>query len=201
MTFFDLPKTGTDPFALFDEWLEAAKSSEPNDPDAMCLATAGTDGRPSARMVLLRGHGPEGFTFNTNATSHKGTDMAANAVAALCFHWKSLNRQIRIEGRVGMLDESETDKYFAMRPRGSQIGAWVSHQSQPVASRAAMFEEVKEIEALYGDGPVPRPPYWRGYRVVPDRMEFWQQGEYRLHDRFTFTKNENGIWEAQRLYP
>ncbi|HEY8963029.1 MAG TPA: pyridoxamine 5'-phosphate oxidase [Alphaproteobacteria bacterium] len=201
MTFFDLPKTGTDPFQLFNEWLEDAKSSEINDPDAMCLATCGSDGQPSARMVLFRGAGPEGFTFNTNMESHKGRDIAENPKAALCIHWKSLGRQIRIEGRVEMLDEVETDKYFSMRPRGSKIGAWVSHQSQEVESRDKMFEQVKEVEATYGDGDIPRPPYWRGYRVVPERMEFWQQGEYRLHDRFEFIKNETGDWTARRLYP
>lgn len=201
MTFFDIPTMGTDPFKLFHEWLETAKSSEPNDPDAMCLATIGANGRPSARMVLLRDYGPQGFTFNTNATSHKGRDMADNPHAALCFHWKSLNRQIRIEGVVEMLDESDTDKYFAMRPRGSQIGAWASHQSHPVGSRDEMFARVKEIEEKYRDMPVPRPTYWRGYRVVPDLIEFWQQGEYRLHDRFEFTKDNAGNWIARRLYP
>lgn len=201
MTFFDLPKMGTDPFKLFNEWLEAAKSSEINDPEAVCLATVGADGRPSARMVLLRGWGPEGFTFNTNSTSRKGHEMAEHAFAALCMHWKSQRRQIRIEGRVEMLNEAETDSYFALRPRGSQIGAWVSRQSQPVASRDQMIEEVKVVEATYGSGPVPRPPYWRGYRIVPDRIEFWSDGEFRLHDRFEFTLDEKGLWVAQRLYP
>lgn len=199
MIFFNID--ALDPFILFNEWLQAARSSEINDPDAACLATVGADGKPSARMVLLRGYGPEGFWFNTNSHSHKGRDIAATGVGAMCIHWKSLRRQIRIEGAFTKISDAESDAYFATRPRGSQIGAWASEQSAPLESMEALREKVRAIEAKYEGQDIPRPPHWHGYRLVPDAIEFWADGEFRLHERLLFTKGEDGHWNAMRLNP
>lgn len=195
-----------DPYDLFGTWMALAEQREPNDPTAMTLATVGADGRPSARTVLLKGldspgSNPRGFVFYTNTHSRKGQDLTSNADVALLFHWKSLRRQIRIEGRSQPVDPAEADAYFATRPLGSQMGAWASDQSRPMAGgRGELERRVKEYEDRFGSGPVPRPPHWSGYRVVPDRMEFWIDQRYRLHDRALFTVAD-GRWSAQRLFP
>jgi pyridoxamine 5'-phosphate oxidase len=187
---------------LFTEWLEAAKAKEINDPEGMNLATVGADSMPSSRMVLLKGYDERGFVFYTNSMSRKGAQLAATRVAALCFHWKSLRRQVRIEGHVETVSDTESDAYFASRPKGSRIGAWASQQSQPLESRAVLEARVKDLEQKYTDTDnIPRPPHWFGYRVKPTRIEFWQDGEYRLHDRFVFTQDASGNWAAVRQYP
>lgn len=190
-----------DPFLLFNEWMDEAKSSEINDPEAACLATVSPKGLPHARMVLLRGWGVDGFWFNTNAQSVKGQDLAQNPFAALCIHWKSLKRQIRVEGEVKLLGAAESDAYFAKRPRYSQLGAWASRQSEPLESLGALHERVKAIEAQYEGQDVPRPDNWHGYVVIPHSIEFWQQQDFRLHDRFVYKPQPNGVWHAVRLYP
>jgi pyridoxamine 5'-phosphate oxidase len=188
------------PFTLFDAWFAEAKTTEPNDPNAMALATAGQSGQPSVRMVLLKGHGPEGFVFYTNQGSDKGQQLAANMQAALLFHWKSLRRQIRIEGRVEPVGDAHSDAYFATRGRDSQLGAWASDQSRHLDTRATFEARFAEIEARFSGQPVPRPPHWSGFRVVPDRIEFWQDREHRLHERRLFLP-EKGGWEEGLLYP
>jgi pyridoxamine 5'-phosphate oxidase len=190
----------TDPFALFDEWLAEARLSEPNDPEAMAVATVGEGGRPSVRMVLLKGHGPDGFVFYTNQQSRKGNELAGNPSAALLFHWKSLRRQIRIEGAVTPVEAAEADAYFATRSRDSQLGAWASEQSRPLASRAEFEARYEEVRARYEGGNVPRPPHWSGYRVTPDRIEFWNDRAHRLHERRLFTRDGSG-WSEGLLYP
>lgn len=201
MTLFDLPRTGTDPFNLFNEWFDRAKSSEPADADAACLATV-DDGKPSARMVLVRKVDPRGFVFFTNENSRKGQQLLKGGFAALCYHWKSQERSIRIEGAVESVSAQESDAYYASRPRGSKIGAWASLQSEALDSRETLIEKSKEIEKKFeGREDIPRPPHWHGFRIKPERIEFWQNGQFRLHDRFVFTKNEKGEWIAQRLYP
>lgn len=201
MTHFELPATGVNPYQLFGQWLEEAKKSELNDPEAMSLATVGADGMPSVRMVLLKGLDERGFVFFTNSMSRKGQQLAATRKAALCFHWKSLRRQVRIEGAVETVSDAESDAYFNSRPKGSRIGAWASLQSQPLDSRATLEARVKKLEDQYKDGDsVPRPPHWFGYRVKPSRIEFWQDGASRLHDRFVFTQI-SGVWTAERQYP
>ncbi|GAB5375886.1 MAG: pyridoxamine 5'-phosphate oxidase [Acuticoccus sp.] len=189
----------TDPFQLFDTWYEAAGRSEPNDPNAMALATADGDGLPDIRMVLLKGHDARGFVFYTNSHSAKGGELAVNPKAALLFHWKSLRRQVRVRGPVTLVSDAEADAYFASRPRGSQVGAWASDQSRPLADRATLETRVAEREAAFGDT-VPRPPHWLGYRIAPLEMEFWQDGAFRLHDRFRFRQKDGG-WDVARLYP
>ncbi|ACI98020.1 pyridoxamine 5'-phosphate oxidase [Rhodospirillum centenum SW] len=189
-----------DPFLFFRDWLAEAERTEPNDPTAMSLATVDADGRPSLRIVLLKGLDERGFVFYTNTESRKGFQLAARPVAALCFHWKSLRRQVRIEGAVERVTEAEADAYFASRPRGSRIGAWASQQSRPLESRAVLQHRVAETEARYDGQEVPRPPHWSGYRVLPDDIEFWQDGEFRLHDRFRYRRSATG-WTCQRLYP
>ena len=202
MTVLNIPATGVNPYALFTEWLEAAKAKEINDPEGMNLATVGADSMPSSRMVLLKGYDERGFVFYTNSMSRKGAQLAATRVAALCFHWKSLRRQVRIEGHVETVSDTESDAYFASRPKGSRIGAWASQQSQPLESRAVLEARVKDLEQKYTDTDnIPRPPHWFGYRVKPTRIEFWQDGEYRLHDRFVFTQDASGNWAAVRQYP
>jgi pyridoxamine 5'-phosphate oxidase len=189
-----------DPFALFDAWYEEARSAEINDPDAMSLATATGEGRPSVRMVLLKGHGPEGFTFYTNADSRKGEELASNGQAALLFHWKALRRQVRIEGPIEEVDAAEADGYFATRSRDSQIGAWASNQSQPLDSRATFEARYEEIRARFEGQDVPRPPRWTGFRVKPDVMEFWSDRPHRLHERRLFRRADKG-WNEGLLYP
>lgn len=190
----------TDPFALFDDWYAEARASEPNDPNAMALATSDADGRLGLRMVLLKGHGPAGFVFYTNQQSRKGDDLAAHPQAALLFHWKSLRRQIRIEGPVSPVSDAEGDAYFATRSRDSQLGAWASDQSRPLADRATFEARFAEMQARFTDQPVPRPPHWSGYRVAPTRLEFWQDRAHRLHERRLFVRAGDG-WDEGLLYP
>jgi len=200
MTMLETDIRNADPLSLFYQWFEAAKGSEHADPDAACLATA-QDGRPSARMVLVRRVDERGFTFFTNENSRKGQQLTANGFAALCYHWKSLERQIRVEGSVERADASESDAYYASRTRGSRLGAWASEQSQPLGSRETLLKKVSALEAQYEGTAIPRPPFWGGFRIVPTRIEFWQQGEFRLHDRFVFTRNASNGWDVQRLHP
>jgi pyridoxamine 5'-phosphate oxidase len=189
-----------DPFQLFDAWFAEAKASEPNDPNAMALATADQSGQPAVRMVLLKGHGRDGFVFYTNQGSDKGQQLAANMQAGLLFHWKSLRRQVRIEGRVEHVGEAQSDAYFATRGRDSQLGAWASDQSRHLDSRATFEARFAEVEARFAGQPVPRPPYWSGFRVVPHRIEFWQDREHRLHERRLFMPDKGG-WDEGLLYP
>jgi len=190
----------TDPFALFDEWLAEARTSEINDPEAMALATADASGQPSVRMVLLKGHGPDGFVFYTNEQSAKGEDLAANPRAALLFHWKSLRRQVRIEGKVERVPDAQADVYFATRARDSQLGAWASDQSRRLDSRQTFESRFEEVKRRFEGEDVPRPPHWRGYRVVPERVEFWLDRPHRLHERRLFTRDGEG-WTEGLLYP
>ena len=192
--------TTTDPFKLFEEWFALAREKEPNDPGAMALATATPDGSPSVRMVLLKGHGPDGFTFYTNLDSRKGAEIAANARAALLFHWKSLRRQVRVEGPVTPVSESEADAYFATRSRDSQLGAWASYQSRPLDSRATFEKRFEDMGRRFAEGEVARPPRWGGFRVLPERLEFWDDRPHRLHERRLFTRQGEG-WTEGLLYP
>lgn len=188
------------PFALFDEWFRAARESEINDSNAMALATAGADGQPSVRMVLLKGHGPDGFVFYTNQRSRKAGQLAENGQVALLFHWKSLRRQIRIEGPIGPVSAAEADAYFASRARDSQLGAWASLQSQMLDRRESFEARFEEVRARYDGQDVPRPPHWGGYRVTPVRMEFWEDRDHRLHHRRLFLRDGEG-WAETLLYP
>ena len=190
----------TDPFALFDEWYAQARQSEINDSNAMALATADERGRPSVRMVLLKGHGPDGFVFYTNFEGRKAGELLDNPHAALLLHWKSLRRQVRIEGPVGRVDEAAADAYFATRSRDSQLGAWASDQSQPLPSREVFMARYEEMRARFEGGLVPRPPHWSGFRVKPQRIEFWQDREHRLHERRLFTRHGDE-WHEGMLYP
>jgi pyridoxamine 5'-phosphate oxidase len=189
-----------EPIALFGEWLKAAEASEPNDPNAMALATVDGDGLPDVRMVLLKGFDAAGFVFFTNFESAKGRELLANPKAALCFHWKSLRKQVRVRGPVSEVSAAEADAYFASRQRGSRIGAWASQQSRPLESRFALEKAVAAYTARYAIGEIPRPAYWSGFRLAPQEIEFWSDGTFRLHDRIKFVRNGEG-WEKTRLYP
>ncbi|MDA8545038.1 pyridoxamine 5'-phosphate oxidase [Alphaproteobacteria bacterium] len=191
-----------DPIAAFDGWLQEAAASEPNDPNAMSLATVDADGMPNARMVLLKGHDARGFVFYTNLESQKGGELADNAQAALCFHWKSLHRQVRVQGPISAVSDAEADAYFNSRGRQSRIGAWASQQSRPLANRAELEAAFAKIDAQYPDEDIPRPPHWSGRRITPLRIEFWQDGDHRLHDRLVFKRaSADAAWETERLYP
>jgi pyridoxamine 5'-phosphate oxidase len=189
-----------EPYGLFAAWMAEATASEPNDPNAMCLATSTPDGVPSARVVLLKGLDARGFIFYTNEESRKGEELNANPRAALCFHWKSLRRQVRVEGSVERVTAAESDAYHASRPRGSRIAAWASIQSRPLPGRAEFEARIAEYDALHPGDEVPRPPYWGGFRVLPVRIEFWQDMPFRRHDRLVFERAGEG-WTTGRLYP
>jgi len=190
----------TDPFQLFHNWFAEAQAGEANEPEAMAVATTGADGQPSVRMVLLKAHGPDGFVFYTHEQSAKGADLAENPRAALLFHWKSLRRQIRVEGAVQRTSAAEADAYFASRSRDSQLGAWASDQSRPLDNRATFEQRFDEAKRRFAGQDVPRPASWGGYRVVPDRIEFWTDRPHRLHERRLFTRGGGG-WREGLLYP
>lgn len=191
-----------EPFRLFSQWLTDAGAKEPNDPNAMAVASVDETGLPDVRMVLLKGFDEAGFVFYTNFESKKGVELLASRKAALLFHWKSLRRQVRIRGAVEVVSDAEADAYFASRPRASRIGAWASRQSRPLESRFALEKAVAEYGLRHAVGEVPRPPHWSGFRVVPSAIEFWHDRPFRLHDRIEFTRIEPGAsWEKTRLYP
>ena len=191
-----------EPISLFEKWLSKAGETEPNDPNAMSLASVGADGLPDVRIVLLKGLSEDGFVFYTNGQSAKGRQLAETGQAALCFHWKSWHRQVRVRGTVQPVSAETSDSYFAQRARGSRIGAWASAQSNVVGSREDMVDSVEAVEAKYaGQDDVPRPPHWHGWCVTPREIEFWQDGAFRLHDRILFKCNSDGDWTKARLYP
>lgn len=190
-----------DPIARFEAWMAEAAASEPNDPNAVCLATSTPEGRPSARMVLLKGVDAQGFVFYTNLESRKGEELAANPQAALCFHWKSLGRSVRVEGPVEPVSDAEADAYYATRARGSRIGAWASRQSRPLEGRFALERAVAETTMRFGIGEIPRPPFWSGFRLLPRRIEFWRDMPFRLHDRQVFHWSDGEAWRTEALYP
>lgn len=195
-------KEKADPLALFADWYAEAQKSEPDVPDAMTLATVGPDGMPAARMVLLKGYDAEGFVFYTNTQSRKGENLMAHPKAALLFHWKSLKRQVRLEGPVAPTTAAEADEYFSTRQRGSQIGAWASDQSRALESRFALEKRVAEFTARHMIGKVPRPPHWSGFRLQPLLIEFWQDGAFRLHDRLEYRRTSaDAPWSTRTLYP
>lgn len=189
-----------DPFLLFADWFAKARETEPNDSNAMVLATTSRDCQPSARMVLLKGHDKRGFVWYTNLESRKAEDLLATEKAALLFHWKSLRRQIRIEGPVGSVSDDEADAYFASRTRDSQLGAWASDQSRPLDDRATFEARYEEMKARFAEGSVPRPPHWSGFRLAPHAIEFWEDGKHRLHHRRLFARTASG-WDEGLLYP
>jgi pyridoxamine 5'-phosphate oxidase len=188
------------PFDQFKVWMAEAEKSEPNDPNAMVVATATPDGRPSARAILLKGVDDRGFVFYTNKESRKGDELAVNSHVALLFHWKSLRRQIRIEGVVEHVTDAEADAYYATRPRISRLGAWASSQSRPLAQRTILEERLADMEARFSDE-IPRPSHWSGFRVLPDLFEFWQDMPFRLHDRTVYRCSPEGVWEQSKLFP
>lgn len=192
-----------DPLVRFDAWLAEAGASEPNDPNAMAVASVGADGLPNLRMVLLKGHGPDGFVFYTNFESAKGGEIQAHPKAALLFHWKSLRRQVRIRGPVSVVTKAEADDYFASRPRDSRIASIASAQSRPLTNRAQLLSDIERVAALHeGRGDVPRPERWSGFRVTPLEIEFWQDGAYRVHDRLVYRRADPaGRWAIGKLYP
>ena len=195
------PQTN-DPMQQFDIWFKDAEAHELNDPNAMTVATADANGRPSARILLLKGQDAKGFVFYTNMNSRKGGELQVNPVVSLCFHWKSLRRQVRIEGPIEQVSDDEADSYFNSRARGSRIGAWASQQSQPLADRETLMNAVAELEEKFAGAPIPRPPHWTGQRLRPLQIEFWEDGEFRLHDRFVFQRRTvDDAWLMQRLSP
>ena len=196
----DSARSDLDPFAVFEEWFALAKEAEPNDPHAMALASVDGEGMPDVRMVLLNSRDSRGLCFFTNFESEKGRQLLAQPKAAMVMHWKSLRRQVRMRGPVEVVSAEEADAYFASRPKGSQIASSASEQSRPVASRAALLSRVAEISAEVGEDAVVRPTHWSGFRLVPQSIEFWKDGEFRLHDRVRFTRDGDG-WTSARLYP
>jgi pyridoxamine 5'-phosphate oxidase len=188
------------PLSVFHIWMSEAKTHEPSDPDAACLATTDSDGYPDARVVLIRKIDDRGFCFFTNTKSQKGNELENSPKAALNFHWKSLKKQIRIRGDVMRVSDDESDEYYFSRPLGNRIGAWASLQSQPLNTRQDLIDRVREYEKKFGDAP-PRPEHWGGYRIIPFSIEFWQEQEHRLHSRLRFQKNSSGDWETSELYP
>jgi pyridoxamine 5'-phosphate oxidase len=189
-----------EPYRLFAAWLKDATASEINDPDGLALATVDASGMPNARMVLLKGFDAQGFVFYTNFESQKGQEILSSMKAAMCFHWKSLRRQVRVRGNVEVVTDAEADEYYATRPRGSRIGAWASKQSRPLESRFALEKAVAEYTARYPIGDIPRPRHWSGFRLLPSSIEFWHDRPFRLHDRMEFRRSGGG-WEKTRLYP
>ncbi len=190
----------SEPYDQFRRWLAEAEASEPNDPNAMAIASVGADGQPSVRMVLLKDADTRGFVFYTNYESRKGRQLQETRKAALLFHWKTLGRQVRVEGSVENVSDEEADSYFASRHRSSQIGAWASQQSRPLESRFELEKRVAAFAAKHAIGTVPRPPYWSGFRIVPDRIEFWENKPFRLHDRLVYSRAGDG-WTTEKLYP
>lgn len=198
----DASQLPSQPIDIFDDWLNEAAASEPNDPNAMSLASVSDEGMPNVRMVLLKGHDARGLVFYTNLESQKGDELSQAPKAALCFHWKSLHRQVRVQGLVSAVDDAEADAYFNSRGRQSRLGAWASVQSRPLASRAELEAAYAEMDAKYPGDSIPRPPHWSGRRVMPLRFEFWQDGAHRLHDRLVYSRSsEAAAWTMQRLYP
>lgn len=191
---------GNDPFAPLKAWMKEAEQTEPNDPEAVCLATCDGHGRPSARMVLIKDAGSQGFKFHTNERSRKGQDMDANPYGALCFYWKSTRKQIRAEGRIEQVGTAESDTYFKTRPRARQISAWASQQSKPYEHAQDLRKAIEEYTDKFAGNDVPRPAHWHGYRLIPERLEFWIGHEDRLHTRFEYIL-KNGVWTARWLYP
>ena len=190
----------SEPLALFANWFGDAEKTEPNDPNAVALATVDADGLPDVRMVLLKGYDERGFVFYTNFESAKGVEILGSMKAAMCFHWKSLRRQVRLRGPVEVVSDEEADAYYASRARGSRIGAWASKQSRPLESRFALEKAVAEYTARHAIGDIPRPPYWSGFRIMPQTIEFWHDRPFRLHDRLVFSRDGDG-WKTTRLYP
>jgi pyridoxamine 5'-phosphate oxidase len=191
----------SEPFSLFGTWLKDAEDAEINDPNALALATVDETGLPNVRMVLLKSFDPAGFVFFTNYESRKGQELLGQKKAAMCFHWKSLRRQVRIRGDIETVSDAEADAYFESRARGSRIGAWASKQSRPLESRFALEKAVAEYGLKFGIGHIPRPDYWSGFRLVPSSMEFWHDRPFRLHDRIEFRRQPDGGWDTVRMYP